>query len=164
MFYWEMGAILRQLAKEDNELARKVKSIIDKGDYLSDELLIEVVKDRLATIPTDKTVIFDGIPRRIGQAEFLFDFLNKIGKKNFITVFIDLPEEESFKRLFARAEKEGRADDTEEAIRSRLKLYYEVTVPVLEYLKGRSKFIEIDGRPAVEEVENSINQKLGMEG
>jgi adenylate kinase len=73
-----------------------------------------------------------------------------------------LTEEETFKRLALRAQKEGRADDTEEAIRLRLKQYYEATLPILDFMKAKTRFVEIDGLPAVEVVEADIQKKLGI--
>ena len=161
-FYWEMGGILRQVAQEETELGKKIKGLIDQGILLSDDQIYEVVNSRFAQIPKDKGVIFDGIPRRLGQAQFLMDFLKKQGRKNFVTLYINLPKEETFKRLRLRAEKEGRADDTQETIELRLKQYTEATLPVLDYLNQETSFFEIDGTPAIEKVSAKINEALGI--
>lgn len=161
-FYWEMGAILRDIASGNSELGKKVKNLIDSGVLLTDEILYEVVDNRLGEIAHDVGVIFDGIPRRVAQAQHLMEFLKKQGRKNFTTLFVNLPRKESIARLLKRAEIEKRADDAKEKIEFRLKQYEEDTVPVLNYLKNRSNFIEIDGTPAVEEVTNSINRSLGL--
>ena len=161
-FYWEMGGILREVAKSDTALGKEVKEMVDNGILLPDEKLYEVVRARLAEIPTDKGVIFDGIPRRLNQAEFLFDYLQKNGRTTFVTLFIDLPKEESLSRLTLRAQKEGRADDTPEKIEKRLEQYYNNTLPVLDYLKNKTHFVEIDGKPAVEEVKKNINLALEL--
>lgn len=162
-FYWEMGGILREVAKEDTKLGREVKNMVDNGILLPDEKLFEVVSFKLKQIDSHQGVIFDGIPRRVGQAEFLMDFLQKQGRDNFTTLFIDLPKEESLNRLLLRAKQENRADDTQEVIEKRLQQYYEATLPVIEYLKQKTKFIEIDGRPPIEEVTEKINQALGLQ-
>src|SRR5580698_1415570 len=78
-FLWDTGAILRQILTEKTPLAEKV-SIINSGKFLSDELLIEVLKDRLAAVPQSKGIIFDGVPRRMGQAEFLLGWLREHGR------------------------------------------------------------------------------------
>ena len=161
-YYWEMGAILREVGKENSKLGKEVKNMVDNGILLPDEMLYEVVESKLSEIPSNKGVIFDGIPRRIGQAEFLLTYLTTQGRKNFTTLFIDLPKEESEKRLLLRAKKEGRADDTKETIANRLKQFYYATWPVVEFLKQRSNFIEIDGSPALEEVTQTINLKLEL--
>jgi adenylate kinase len=161
-FYWEMGGILRDVASQDSELGKKVKNLIDSGVLLTDDNLYEVVDNRLGEIAHDVGVIFDGIPRRVAQAEHLMKFLQKQGRKDFVTLFVNLPREESIARLLKRAEIEKRADDTREKIEFRLKQYEQDTLPVLDYLKQRSAFFEIDGTPPVEEVTNKINEAMGL--
>jgi adenylate kinase len=161
-FYWEMGGILREVGKTDTELGKKVKELLDRGVLLQDDLLLQVVESKLESLPKDQGLIFDGIPRRVGQAEFLLNHLKEMGKTNFVTVFIDLPKEESLSRLLSRSQKEGRADDTKEAIEFRLEQYEKNTLPVLDYLKKAGEFITIDGRPSVEEVTAAINKSLGI--
>src|SRR3989344_3595948 len=97
-FYWEMGGILRAVAKEDSELGRKVKTQIDSGILLGDDDLLEVVKLRIGQMPKSQVVIFDGIPRRLWQAEFLMDYLKKHGRQKINTPFIVLPKEEAVGR------------------------------------------------------------------
>jgi adenylate kinase len=162
-FYWEMGGMLRQVAKEKWDLGRKIKSLIDNGVLLSDDQLYEVVDAKLAMIPANKGVIFDGIPRRVSQAEHLMAFLKYQGRKDFLTLFVNLPKEESLARLLKRAGIEKRTDDTKEKIEFRLKQYEKDTLPVLDYLKTQTQFIEIDGTPPIEEVTKSINHALNLE-
>ncbi len=161
-FYWEMGGILRHIAGGDSDLGRTVKDLIERGVLLTDEMLLKVVAQYLDTIPTDKGIIFDGIPRRIGQAEFLINYLRDHGRKDMVTLFIDLPHEESLNRLLLRATTEGRKDDTREAIEFRLQQYEQDTVPVLNYLKQFSLLITIDGRPSIEQVGAAIDQALQL--
>ena len=161
-FYWEMGGILREVAKENTDLGKEVRNMVDNGLLLPDEKLFEVVEARLSQIPKDKGVIFDGIPRRLGQAEFLIRKLKQEGREKFATLFIDLPKEESLKRLLDRAQKENRADDTKEVIEKRLEQYYRDTLPVVEYLKQRTDFVEIDGQPEIEKVTQEINSRLAL--
>ncbi|MDE2312074.1 MAG: nucleoside monophosphate kinase [Patescibacteria group bacterium] len=161
-FYWEMGGILRQVAQEDSDLGKRVKNLIDNGVLLNDEQLYEVVDSRLGKIGAGQGVIFDGIPRRVGQAEHLMAFLKKQGRTNFVTLFIDLPKEETFQRLLKRAQIEGRKDDTKEKIEFRLQQYQQDTLPVLDYLKQQTQFFTVDGQPSVEEVTQKINQVLGL--
>ncbi|MBI4086343.1 MAG: nucleoside monophosphate kinase [Candidatus Liptonbacteria bacterium] len=159
-FFWEMGAILR--ANRDFTLANgeKVFEIMDRGDYLTDPQLLEILNFKLADIPENKGIIFDGVPRRIGQAGFLLNWLAERGKKNFATIFLNLTREESLKRLTLRAEIEKRLDDTPAAIESRLKLYEEVTLPILDYMRANTEFIEIDGQPSIPEVAKKIDEAM----
>ena len=161
-FYWEMGGILREVAAGGSILGVKVKSLIDSGVLLTDEDLYQVVKLRLSEIPAEKGVLFDGIPRRLGQAQFLLDYLKLQGRTSFTTLFVNLPKQASIDRLLKRAEIEKRADDTLEKIQYRLEQYEKETIPVLDFLKQNSTFIEIDGSPDVYEVTKRINKALGI--
>lgn len=163
MYYWEMGGILRASKELKLSDGNTVGGIIDGGKYLTDDQLKEVIEPRLKSLPEKQGIIFDGIPRRIGQAEYLFDYLEKRGNKNMVTLYINLPREESIKRLLLRAQIEKRVDDTRESIESRLKEHETNTLPILGYLKERTEFIEIDGIPAIPEVTRAIFKVLGIE-
>lgn len=159
-FYWEMGQIFRDIAKSGTELGNQIGSLIDQGVLLGDDLWLQVVKQKLSELPATKGVIFDGVTRRLGQAQFLLDNLRLLHYKNFATIFITLPKEESIKRLLLRAKIEGRKDDTKEAIEFRLQQYEHDTVPVLDYLKESTEFITINGLPPIDEVTDQINKSL----
>ena len=159
-FYWEMGGILRELAKSGTELGNKIGALIDQGVLLGDDILLDVLKHKLSELPKGQGVIFDGVPRRLSQAEFLLAHLHSIGFENFVTLFIDLPEEESIKRLLLRAQTENRKDDSREAIVFRLQQYHEDTMPVLDYLKQNSTFITIDGLPPIPQVTEQIDAAM----
>ena len=164
LFYWEMGGVLRELAREQTPLAKQVNDLINSGVLLNDELLLTVFKDRMGNIPAKQGVIFDGVPRRLGQAEFVLKFLREQGRSHMATLFIDLPREASLNRLLRRAEKEGRQDDTKEAIEYRLQQYDQDTVPVLDYLRQNTHFITIDGQPPIEQVTAAIDEALNEYG
>jgi adenylate kinase len=159
--FWETGEILREIAREDTPLAKKVK-VMDQGVLLSDEVIIEVARMKLMALPADQGVVFDGIPRRLGQAQFLIDFLKKQKRKLPVTIFLDLPREESVKRLLLRAKSEERVDDMPAAIQKRLLDYEAAIGPTVAYLKNETKFISIDGSPSISEIEKNINAALGL--
>ncbi len=159
-FHWDNGAICREAATKDSDLGLKVKQMVDNGIYLDDETLLAVAKEKLDSIPADKGIIFDGIPRRLSQAEFIINHLKQQGRINFITVFIDIPKDETLKRLLKRSEIEHRTDDTPEKIERRLQQYYDETLPVIDYLRAQTNLIEIDGQPEISEVSKNINERL----
>lgn len=161
-FHWDNGAICREAGKMDNEIGREVKETMENGLYLSDELLMQIARQKLDILPSNTGVVFDGLPRRLSQAEFLMELLPKQGRSNFTTIFLDIPKEESVKRIMLRAELEHRADDTREAVEKRLGQYYEQTLPILDYMKQHGKFIEIDGLGTIEEISAKINSALGI--
>ncbi len=161
-FYWEMGAILRNMRDYTLSNGKIIASIIDEGDYLSDEELYEVLDEELRHIPQSQGIIFDGLPRRVGQAKYIVEWLHDRGRKNLCTIFLDLHKEESVRRLLRRAEIEHRPDDTEAGIERRLAQYAEVTVPALDYMRAYTNFIDIDGRPSIPEVSEAIETALGI--
>ena len=160
--FWEMGGTLRAILAKGGPLAEKIEAI-DHGTLLSDELITEVLKDQLPLIPQEKGIIFDGVPRRLGQGQFLVKYLKERGMDRMATIFIDVPREECVKRLLLRAQNESRVDDTPEAIAQRFRDYDETIRPAMDYLKGHTTFITIDGTPTPDEIAVNINKKLGVE-
>ncbi|MBI5220743.1 MAG: nucleoside monophosphate kinase [Candidatus Liptonbacteria bacterium] len=159
-FYWEMGGISRELTREDSPLGRRAKELNDQGILFPDDMIFEMVRSRLSQIPAGQGIVFDGIPRRLNQAHFLLDLLRSLGRTSFLTIHLPIPQEESLKRLLLRAEIEKRVDDTREKIERRLEQYAEETLPVVEYLRAATKFVEIDGQPPIPEVTKEINAAL----
>ncbi len=162
-FMWDTGKVLRENRHAMTVSGRTVGEIIDQGQLLTDPELLGVVAPLIAAIPLDKGVVFDGIPRRLGQAEFLLNFLKEKGRSKFATIILEVPEEESIARLLLRAQKEGRADDTREAIEYRLAQYRTETVPMLDFLKKEGDFVAIDGTPAIREVAAAIAKALHLD-
>jgi adenylate kinase len=142
-------------------LADKIKAI-DHGTLLSDELIIEVLKDQLPLIPSNKGIVFDGVPRRIGQGQFLVEYCQEKGWDKMATIFIDVPRDECIRRLLLRAEHEARADDTPEAITQRFKDYDAVMSAPMDYLMQHTTFITVDGSKSPDEVATEINMALGV--
>jgi adenylate kinase len=160
-FFWDTGEILRDICRIDDAFAKKI-SAMNKGTLLSDEVILQIARERLALIPKDKGVVFDGIPRRIQQAEFLVKFLRERGQKEIVTVFLDVPRDMSIKRMLLRAKKEGRADDTPEGIETRFRSYDEMMAPTVAYLKKETRFVSVDGTPSPDEVTKAVMAALGL--
>jgi adenylate kinase len=160
--FWEMGGTLRKILASGSPLAQKIAAM-NHGTLLSDELIIEVLKDQLPSIPHERGIIFDGVPRRLGQGQFLVEYLKGHGFDKMATLFIDLPREESMKRLLLRAQRESRVDDTPEAIAKRLDWSIKEMESAIDYLKKETTFIEIDGAPAPDIVTASIYKALGID-
>lgn len=161
-FYWEMGAILREEAKKDTPFGRKVKGIIDAGKLLEDDELNRILDTELPEVIKHKRILFDGVPRRVGQGIYLIHYLQRNGYTKFATVHIDVPNEESVKRLLERSHHEFRTDDTPEKIAYRLELYDKETKPVLKFLDAIGEMHTIDGVGSVEEITERINNALGV--
>jgi adenylate kinase len=159
--FWEMGGTLRSILASDSPLAKKI-SAIDHGVLLSDDLIIEVLKDQLPLIPHEQGIVFDGIPRRLEQGQFLVGYLKEHGLDKMATVFIDVPREECVKRLLLRAQHESRVDDTPEGIAQRFRDYDDAIKPAMDYLKEQTTFITINGMPTPDEIAADINKQLGI--
>jgi len=161
-FYLGTGAMLREIATKGDELGKKVAETINRGILLDDVTIFQVVEEAIAAVPQDQGIVFDGMPRRLAQAEYLMDFLKTAHRDNAATVFLSLPHDESVNRLVKRAEIEGRKDDTRDRIEFRLEQYEHETVPVLDYLKTTTHFFAIDGTPPPDGVTQEIAQALGV--
>jgi adenylate kinase len=160
-FFWGMGGILRDIMTQKSALALRIANM-DEGELLPDEPIIEVLKARLPSLSGEKGIVFDGVPRRLGQADFLIPFLRAQGHKKMATLFLDLPREESIRRLLARAEHENRVDDTPEGIETRFRYYDEEMLPTLDFLRKETTFITIDATLSIEAIEQNIIKALGI--
>ncbi len=159
-FYWEMGEILREEAKKDTPFGRKVKSLIDAGHLLEDDELYRVLNSELPEVIKHKRILFDGVPRRVGQGAYLIHYLTQNGFNQFATIVIDVPKDESIKRLLERAHHEFRTDDTPEKIAYRLDLYDTETKPVIKFLQGIGDLFTVDGVGSIEDITQRINSAL----
>ena len=158
----DTGTALREIAKEDTPLGRKVKAIIDAGHMVEPELATEVIRAYLSELNAGEKVIVVGYPRGIEQHGLLKQTWPKLGRGNFLTVYIDITDEEVIKRLMLRAEKEGRADDTLQAIKKRLAWSRAVVDPMVSEMEKEGKVIRIDGSPSIEKVHEEIVKKLEL--
>lgn len=154
------GDMLRAAIAEQSELGRKVEPIVNAGELVSDELMIELIRERLAHDDTEEGFILDGFPRTIAQAEALDAMFADIGRIFSIVFALQIPDEVAFERLRRRAEVEGRADDTDDAIRRRLDSYHRETEPLIEYYRARNKLVPIHGDRSENEVFAEIQQAL----
>jgi adenylate kinase len=154
------GEILRSEMQAGTALGRRVKGVYDRGDLVSDDLMIELIKTRLAQADTENGFILDGFPRTTVQAEALDEMFSDIGR-NFSVVFaLQIPDDIAFERLRKRAEIEGRADDTDDAIRRRLENYHRETEPLVEYYRVRGNLVTIHGDRSESEVFAEIQSAL----
>jgi len=154
------GDILRRAMADETELGRKVKPIYDSGGLVPDDLMIEIIRERLAEDDAEEGFILDGFPRTLPQADALDPMLREIGKELTVVFALQLPREVSIQRLLNRARLEGRLDDTPEAIEKRLELYQRETEPLIEWYRIRSKVVPIHADRTPNEVFAEIQQAL----
>ena len=158
------GDILRRAMADDTPLGRKVKPIYESGDLVPDDLMIELIRDRLSQPDAAEGFVLDGFPRTFAQAEALDAMLRDIDRRLDLVLELQVPDEVAVERLSKRAALEGRPDDTPEAIRRRLALYHEETEPLVEYYRSRGNVVGIHGDRSENEVFAEIQRALEQAG
>jgi len=148
------GELLRKEIDSDTYLGKQVKDIMNKGELVSDQLVLEIVKQNLDK--DNNGWILDGYPRNLSQVNSLNDFLIKINQPLELVLYLDIPDEILIKRLLLR----GRKDDNEETIKTRLEIYKATTEPLIEYYKSLSllEYINADGN--LKTISAEIKQKM----
>ncbi|MDP9231742.1 MAG: adenylate kinase [Actinomycetota bacterium] len=154
------GDILRLAISAGTELGRRAEPLLNAGRLVPDEIMIGLIRDRLAHEDTERGFVLDGFPRTAVQAEALDEMLSEIDRPLGVVFEFQLPEEMAVQRLLLRAEEEGRADDTPQAIRTRLGLYKEQTAPLVEHYRARGILVPLHADRPVDEVFEEIQQAL----
>lgn len=150
--YISTGDILRQEIKDDTELGKQAKGIIDKGGLVSDEIIVQIIEARIEMHPESKGILFDGFPRTYAQAYILEGLLLKMNTKLTCMLSLEVPKDELMRRMLKRAEKENRSDDKKEVILNRFKEYTNKTLPVIEFYKEQDKYVQVEGTGSIDQV------------
>ena len=150
------GDMLRAARDAGTEVGLKANGYMSRGELVPDQVIVDIIKERLAADDCAKGFLLDGFPRTIAQAEALDQMLAEAGTPLDIVLELRVPEEELFKRLAGR----GRADDNPEAIRTRLVGYRNQTSPLLDYYGKKGLLVTIDGLGAIEEIWSRIEAVL----
>jgi adenylate kinase len=185
--YYATGNILREAVEEESELGREAKGYMDRGDLVPDELICNVIAERLDSGEADDGFLLDGFPRTIGQAEMLEKALAERGRSLTAAILIDAPDDEVIRRLSGRrtcvkgghvyhvefdppknegvCDQDGsrliqRDDDKPETIKKRLAVYHEQTEPLIEWYDERGLLRRFDGVRTPEEVHSHIRATL----
>ncbi|MBM3205715.1 nucleoside monophosphate kinase [Candidatus Shapirobacteria bacterium] len=189
LFLLEMGDVCRDLAAQKTTLGQKVASFINQGRLVPDRMMIKILKNFLNPKNLKKGILFDGFPRKLGQVKILENELKRWQSQIDKVIFLNLSLEESRRRLSARRvcprcgrnynlitrppKKKGicdqcgvaliiRADETDEAIKRRLALYQQETLPVIEYYRDKGILLEINGDQPVEVIQQEILESLKL--
>jgi adenylate kinase len=156
------GEILRAAMEAGTDLGLKVRPIVDSGRLVPDDLMIDLIRDRLMQPDAENGFILDGFPRTPPQADALDAMLDDIGRNLSIVFEFQLPDDVARERLLRRAELEGRADDTPEAIERRLALYHEQTEPLVEHYRAQGNLVGVHANNSVDgvfvEVQDALEQ------
>ena len=151
------GDILREAVASGSPVGRRAKAIMDKGELVPDEVVIEIVRERLARVDCKPGFILDGFPRTRAQAQALDGILADQGREKVRVVALTVADDELRRRILARGE--GRADDTEETVKKRLDVYRRDTQPVLDHYAAQS--VRVDGIGSMDEITARILKALG---
>src|SRR5699024_6958929 len=154
------GDIFRYNVKELTELGKEAKSYIDAGDFVPDDVTNRMVADRLNHNDVGNGFLLDGYPRTQGQVEALNKIMNDKGEDLTAVLVLEVPDEEIVERLLARAETEGRSDDTAEVIQHRLDLYHQETADLIESYVPQGIVGRVDGTGAIDDITERLLQSI----
>jgi adenylate kinase len=155
------GDILRAEVSQATALGLKVKSVMEAGHLVSDELLIEIMESVYKKHTSAKGFVLDGFPRTLKQAQELYKMLSSIGQSISLVLALEVNEEELVKRLLKRAQDQERKDDTEEVIKNRLVQYHAYTKPLIDYYKEKKLFKEVFGEGSIDGIFNLLCESIG---
>lgn len=154
------GDMLRAAIASGSDLGETVKGILAAGKLVSDEIVIDLIRDNLPRAEAAGGAIFDGFPRTVAQAEALDAMLKDRGAKIDKVVRLKVDETALIARIEKRFQLEGRNDDNPDVYRDRLRAYNDQTLPLLPYYQAQGKLVEVDGMGSVAEVAAHIDQAL----
>ena len=156
------GVLLRNAAKRGTELGLLAKSIIDQGELVPDNIMSDMIEERLGRDDVANGFILDGYPRNVAQAKSLDAMLDRLGRPVQEIIHIDVDPEQIIKRLAKRQELEGRVDDAEITVRNRMRVYAEQTAPVADYYEESGRLTRVLGDGAKEEIFQRILSVLNI--
>ncbi len=151
------GDILREEIKNGTKLGLKVKSLMDEGALVSDDIILEIIENVILKAKGYTGFLYDGFPRTIYQFNALDGFLQKIGYKIDAVISLEVKKDVLIRRMLRRAEIEGRADDADiEVVKKRISTYREQTEPLVEIFEKRGNYYPLEGDTTIEQNYNEI--------
>jgi adenylate kinase len=154
------GDMLRGAVADGTDIGRQAQSYMDRGELVPDAVVIGVAEARLSQSDAESGFVLDGFPRTAAQAAALDVLLERMGTSLECCVALVVDEEALVDRLLGRAKIEGRSDDSEETIRTRMSVYRAQTAPLVDYYRERGILAEVDGFGSIEEVSKRIEGAL----
>ena len=156
------GALLRDAAERGTELGLQAKALSDKGELVPDDVIAGMLEERLSEADVANGFILDGYPRNLAQAKSLDILLARLEQPVEEAVLIDIDAEQIVKRIAKRAQEEGRADDNEETVRNRLRVYAEQTAPVANYYQEKGLLTRVLGDGTIPEIFQRVLSVLNL--
>ena len=154
------GDILRASIEEGKPLGQEVKVVYDRGELVSDHLMIRLMRARLLLEDAASGALLDGFPRTLPQAEALDELLVELERELALVIDLEISELVAVRRLLARAGLEGRRDDTPDVIRNRLDVYHRETQPLIAYYREKGILVEVDAEGNEDEVFTHVRAAL----
>ena len=154
------GDILRSAVRDRTPLGVQAQAVMEKGELVSDDLIVALIRERTAVHDARDGFILDGFPRTLEQGKALETMLSEMGEGLSAVVNFGVPEPVLAERMLGRAGAEGRADDRPETIRERLRVYREKTEPLAGFYRDRGMLANVDGVGEVEQVAARIDEAL----
>ena len=150
------GDLLREARSQGTPLGEQASEYMDRGDLVPDDLIVALIGDELDG-RDDKSIVLDGFPRTVAQADALAEALEPRGRELTAVVLIDVPDAVVAERISGR----GRADDAPETVRERLHVYHGETEPLIEYYERRALLRRVDGTGDPDDVQQRLRAALG---
>lgn len=152
------GEILRAQVAQGTDLGNQAKTYMDRGDLVPDQLILDMVEERLSASDAQGGWLLDGFPRTVPQAEFVDELLHKQGNASLQVVNLDVADAVLIERLLAR----GRQDDTETTIRNRLQVYRDQTAPLIDFYTQRQQLVTVNGDQFIDDVTANLKQAITL--
>lgn len=158
------GDMLRAAIASGSELGKRVQGVMQRGDLVTDEIVIALIEERLPEAEAAGGAIFDGFPRTLAQAQALDVMLAGRGRKIDLVIRLKVDDAALLERVAGRFAESGRPDDNPESFKVRLGAYNEQTAPLLPYYENLGKLVEVDGMGSVDQVAAAIDKALNAAG
>lgn len=159
--HFSTGDILRNEIKNGTELGKQAEEIMKKGELVSDDIVIGMIKNKIIANRNADGFIFDGFPRTVEQAKALDELMSEFNMSISGLISLIVPNEELISRLLKRGEETGRADDNLETIKNRINVYDCQTAPVAEFYENQGKYYPIDGVGSIDAIFDRIEGVIG---
>jgi adenylate kinase len=161
LIHLSTGDMLRQEIAAGTESGKIAQAVIDKGELVPDELVIDMIREQIEKYPAAKGFIFDGFPRTRAQAKALDRLMEEKGMHVSSMTALDVPIDELTDRLLKRGAVSSRADDQSmDVIQTRINVYHQKTEPIIEYYQAQQKYHLIDGTGSIEEISDRLHQHV----
>lgn len=157
------GDLLRAEVEGSTPLGRQVADLMQRGELVPDAVIVSLLMPRVLAASEANGYLLDGFPRSVEQAVEARKLADMAGAGPDAVIYLDAPRDELVRRILARAEIEGRADDNPETVHNRLRVFDEATHPLVDYYRSRGLLRVVDADQDEDAVEQAILQELGID-